>query len=245
MGEYVNMIRNRFLDAQRKLSAVEEKANKEVDKEANKYAAQKLSPEIEEGIKSQYITAVTAWYGAYEPKKYQRTNSLYDVMKVKEADGIFAGWEYYDDGLTKPSLWGGTSFNIYDLVFEGGFIPVGKGQLPKELWCQNDCGRERPRYKYDFPLTDDNFGETYFEVEKTPETWKEKSALSPANVKDEVNLKFKALCPKANEEARANYLRDKESDPYKRSSTVPYTTFGEFLKKQDKLSLGKEERGAL
>ena len=131
------------------------------------------------------------------------------------------------------------------LVFEGGFMPVGKGQLPKELWCQNDCGKERPKYKYDFPLTDENFGEAYYEVEELPNTWQEKSAMSPANVKDEVSLKFKGLCPKANEEARANYEKDKEKDPYKRSSAVPYSTFGEFLKKQDKLQLGKAERGAI
>lgn len=131
------------------------------------------------------------------------------------------------------------------LIFDGGFHPVGKGQLPKEIWCQNDCGRERPRYKYDFPLTEENFGKAYFEVEKTPDSWKEKAEISPANVKDEVNIKFKALCPKANEEARNNYLKDKESDPYKRSNTVPYSTFSEFLKKQPSLSLGKEERGAL
>lgn len=131
------------------------------------------------------------------------------------------------------------------LIFEGGLSPEGKGMLPKKLWCQNDCGKEREKYEYPFPINDDNYGEAYFTIDREPHTWAEKTPLSPANVKDEVNLKFKALCPKANEEARANYLKDKEPDPYKRDTTVPYTTFGEFLKKQDKLALGKEERGAL
>lgn len=131
------------------------------------------------------------------------------------------------------------------LIFETPLSPEGKGMLPKKLWCQNDCGREREKYEYPFPINDDNYGEAYFSVERDPETWKEKAVQSPASVKDEVNLKFKALCPKANEEARANYNKDKETNPYKRDATVPYSTYGEFLKKQDKLALGKEERGAV
>lgn len=132
------------------------------------------------------------------------------------------------------------------LKFEGGLQPEGKGCYPKELWCQNDCGKERERYSYPFPINEDNYGEPYFEVDETPtEKRSEKGVVSPANVKDEVNLKFKGLCPKANEEARANYHKNKETDPYKRDSSVPYSTFGEFLKKQDKLQLGREERGTV
>lgn len=132
------------------------------------------------------------------------------------------------------------------LIFDTPLMQItSKGSLPKKLLCQNDCGREREKYEYPFPIDDDNYGEAYFSIDREPETWKEKEALSPANVKDEVNLKFKALCPKANEEARNNYNKDKETDPYKRDSTVPYSTFGEFLKKQSSLSLGKEERGAV
>ena len=132
------------------------------------------------------------------------------------------------------------------LIFETPLCQMQKGSLPKKLWCQNDCGKEREKYEYDFPIDDDNFGEAYFSVDRAPETWEEKKDLmSPANVKDEVNVKFKALCPKANEEARANYNKDKETNPYKRDATVPYSTFGEFLKKQDKLALGKAERGGI
>ena len=122
---------------------------------------------------------------------------------------------------------------------------TAKGTLPTNLWCQNDCGKKREKYEYPFPITDDNYAEAYFTIDREPTTWKEKDALSPANVKDEVNVKLKPLCPKANEEARQNYHKDKETDPYKRDATVPYSTFGEFLKKQPSLSLGKEERGAL
>ena len=132
------------------------------------------------------------------------------------------------------------------LIFETPLIQAtAKGSLPAKLWCQNDCGRVREKYEYPFPITDDNYGEAYFLVDREPTTWKEKEALSPANVKDEVAIKFKPLCPKANEEARNNYNKDKEKDPYKRDATVPYTTFGEFLKKQPHLTLGKEERGAI
>ena len=132
------------------------------------------------------------------------------------------------------------------LVFETPLIQAtARGSLPAKLWCQNDCGRKRDKYEYPFPITDDNYAEAYFSIDREPTTWKEKEALSPANVKDEVNVKFKPLCPKANEEAWKNYHKDKEPDPYKRDATVPYSTFGEFLKKQPKLSLGKEERGAI
>ena len=121
-----------------------------------------------------------------------------------------------------------------------------KGSLPKSLWCQNDCGKERDRYEYPFPITDANYGEAYFAIDREPTTWTQKAEeLSPANVKDEVNVKFKPLCPKANEEAWKNYHKDKETDPYKRDATVPYSTYGEFLKKQGQLALGKEERGAV
>ena len=131
------------------------------------------------------------------------------------------------------------------LIFETPLMPEASGGLPKKLWCQNDCGREREKYEYTFPINDDNFGDAYFSIDREPNTWKEKDALSPANVKDEVNVKFRPLCPKANEEAWKNYHKDKEQDPYKRDASVPYSTFGEFLKKQDNLALGKEERGAV
>ena len=134
------------------------------------------------------------------------------------------------------------------LIFETPLVQArAKGSLPTKLWCQNDCGKTRDKYDYPFPITDDNYGEAYFSIDRDPDNWEEKEAMSPtiANVKDEVNVKFKGLCPKANEEARANYNKDKESDPYKRSMAVPYSTFGEFLKKQESLALGKEERGAV
>lgn len=131
------------------------------------------------------------------------------------------------------------------LIFEGGLPAEGKGQLPKRLWCQNDCGKKREKYDYKFPVDDDNYGEAYFSIDREPLSWHEKPVTPPSNVKDEVNVKFKALCPKANEEAWKNFHKDKEPDPYKRDTTVPYSTFGEFLKKQDKLALGKEERGAI
>lgn len=151
------------------------------------------------------------------------------------------------DGRHRAKLLQGVGYKEMPvhLIFEGGFLPEGKGQYPKSLWCQNDCGKERDRYEYPFPINDDNFAEAYFTVDREPTSWAEKTPLCPANVKDEVNVKFKALCPKANEEAWENYHKDKEPDPYKRDATVPFSTFGEFLKKQDKLALGKEERGAL
>ena len=107
------------------------------------------------------------------------------------------------------------------LVFETPLIQAtAKGSLPAKLWCQNDCGRKRDKYEYPFPITDDNYAEAYFSVDREPTTWKEKEALSPANVKDEVNVKFKPLCPKANEEAWKNYHKDKEPDPYKRDAIL-------------------------
>lgn len=121
--------------------------------------------------------------------------------------------------------------------------PLSKNHLPKNVRCQNDCGRQRDKYVYDFPVTAENYGEPYFAIDRDPENWQEKGEAKLANVKDEVNLKFKPLCPKANEEARNNYLKDKETNPYKRDASVPYSTFSEFLKIQDKLALGKEERG--
>lgn len=132
------------------------------------------------------------------------------------------------------------------LQFIGGLQPAKKEDFPKELWCQNDCGRKREQYKYAFPITADNYGAPYYDIEKLPSpTIPKRYAMSPANVKDEVNLKFKGLCPKANEEAKANYEKDRETDPYKRDSTVPYSTFKEFLKKQPSLQVGREERGAI
>ena len=167
MGEYVNFIRQKFLDAQRKISAVEERANRETDEEANKYAAKVLTPEIETGILLAYRDAVSAWYNAYHPKMYNRTYSLYNVIRLKEVDGIYDHWEYVDDGLNKASLWGGVTFNIYDLVFASGshggplfhYVPPVSTPIP-EMFDNNErdyIAKNSGRLQKQFNQLGDNY----------------------------------------------------------------------------------------
>ena len=169
MGEYANFVRQKFLDAQRKISVVEEKANKETDEEANKYAAKVLTPEVETGILLAYRDAVSAWYKAYHPKMYDRTYSLYNVLRIKEVDGIYDHWEYVDDGLNKASLWGGITFNIYDLVFAGGshggplfhYVPPVSTPIPEMFdsnernYIMKNSGRLQKQFK--------QLGDNYFD----------------------------------------------------------------------------------
>ena len=105
-----------------KAERVKEEVSEEVGREADAYALESVIPFAEVEILSAYLGSSAAWYNAYSPKKYKRTYGLYDALIFggnADVEENAIGWQFDDTNMNRPS-WGGGSYNIYKLVFEGG-----------------------------------------------------------------------------------------------------------------------------
>lgn len=99
----------------------------ELDKEIKVEVAKKLSPAARKMVYEGFTTAVDAWYAAFTPTVYKRTNinsgghTLDSVLRFDDnTDGVIT-WSYYDDGLNKKSLYDpGKTYNIYSMAMERG-----------------------------------------------------------------------------------------------------------------------------
>lgn len=105
--------------------------------------------------------------------------------------------------------------------------------MPKELLCQNDCHKKRDRLSYPFPITKDTFGEPYIEVKPLPPV----QLPNSSKTMDEAEVTFKdhGKTPDACARAKAAFERNPpENLQYSRNITLPFRTYGEFLKQSKK-----------
>lgn len=162
MGYFQEMMMKRLEDIQERAQQVADNVAKEVGKEADQYALRMIIPEAEYELRSAFRNATAAWYNAYSPKKYSRSFSLFDAMNIDTGGNMSIGWLYKED-MSKPS-WGGGSFNIYGLVFEGGSHggPV-HGRAPvKSTPIPVLFEREMPRIHDRLQRSINDYGQRYF-----------------------------------------------------------------------------------
>jgi len=109
---------------------------------------------------------------------------------------------------------------------------------PKELLCQNDCSRKRERYSYPFPISKENFGEPYVEVDDLPPV----KLPNSSRTMDEASVRFKdhGRTPEACAKAKAEFERNPPQNlQYSKNITLPFRTYSEFLHRSPSGKEGK------
>ena len=118
-GYFGDLVKKQLADLQTRAQTVADEVSREVGREADSYAFKIVTPALRAAAETYFHDAAAQWYSAYSPVKYQRGWSLYDTMRITDPGEGGVGWLSDDSALNKPS-WGGGTYNIYGLVFEGG-----------------------------------------------------------------------------------------------------------------------------
>lgn len=131
MNYIEKMIQKRLGPMQRAAQEAADRVAREVGREADEYAFKVIKPAARQATEQEFEEAVSNWYGAYSPRRYNRSFGFYNAIRFTDPGSNGIGWEIKED-MTKPS-WNGGSYNIYGLVFQAGYHggPV-YGRMPSK-----------------------------------------------------------------------------------------------------------------
>lgn len=125
------IIQKRLAPMQKAAQEAADTVAREVGREADEYAFKIIKPVAREAAEREFEESVTNWYGAYSPKRYNRSFGFYNAIQFNDPGSNGIGWEIKEN-MIKPS-WNGGSYNIYGLVFKAGYHggPVHGHMQPK------------------------------------------------------------------------------------------------------------------
>jgi len=85
---------------------------------AHREAVRETIPEIETEYRGLYMESVAHWYAAYDPRKYHRNHSLFDLMELNaHPESMTLDYEISEAGMTT----GTGGFSLWDMVFINGY----------------------------------------------------------------------------------------------------------------------------
>ena len=96
-GQFSSWARSKLKEYMDRIKKMEKEAFEAADKKAKK----DLSSYIQREVPPIYIKTITDFYRDYNPKFYDRTWSLYDLLEIKEKNGVVDSLEFDPTKMTQ------------------------------------------------------------------------------------------------------------------------------------------------